>query len=303
MQRPAAPDFSIVTPHRGNPKDLKAFYEMVFETTIYPENMEIILLVDDDDPACHNLEAPGLTVNQLIFPHGTLGPTYLNSAYRAARGKLITLLPTDTVIQTSGWDVEFLDEFAKWPDGIGLVYANDLIFKEMLAEGGLTVSRKACQIIGHLTHPAYRWFRADDHIHHTYDILRHLGHDRISYLPDTIFEHLSYVEIDGQRIYDKSPMIVGDIQSDDGRRYQELHTERLLDALKLAMFIDPSKFNDYMEAAKNLPGPFFHYLNVQAMKQEAKGEPICINVNGKMFPVESYRGYSISPCLDEIRKE
>lgn len=303
MQRTEAPEISIIMTHRGNPDVLREFYRQVFDTAVRPENIEIISCIDDDDTGCHGIEFQGLSIKQLLFPYGTKGSTYIHTAYRASQGRLIMLMATDMIIHTPGWDVAILDEFAKWPDGIGLVYPNDLIFKGALAQGGMTVSRKACELLGYLTYPIYRWFRSEDHIHHIYDILRQLGHDRIVYLPDVIIEHLSYVERDGQRLYDKAPIFVGDVQSDDGGRYQDLHTSRILDALKLAMFIDPLKFNEYIEAAKNVQGPFFHYLNVQELKKAGNGDAVCIDVNGKLFPIESYKGYNISPCLDDIRKQ
>jgi hypothetical protein len=287
------PVISMILMSRGNPKALKKFYENVYTTASNPEQIEVVVCLDDDDKTSHNIKfhtkGGELKIKGLIFPKGTKAGEYIQRAYDRASGRLLMLTATDVVIQTQGWDNRIIKEFEKWPDEIGLVYPNDLIFGESLATAGATVSKRACVILGYLYHPAYNWFRADDHLHHIYDMLSEIsGEERISYLDDVIFEHLSYKIVDSKRVYDKA----GCDDKGATQIYVDLNSDRKIEALLLAMYCNfsESKFCDYVKAIKNIPGPFPNYLNLKLFDDKT-----CIGINGKNYPLKTYRGIGISP--------
>jgi hypothetical protein len=287
------PVISMILMSRGNPKALKKFYENVYTTASNPEQIEVVVCLDDDDKTSHNIKYHAkdgeLKIKEIIFPKGTTSGEYFKQAFEKVSGKLITLTATDVIIQTKGWDDRFIEEFEKWPDEIGLVYPNDLIFGESLATAGATVSKRSCDILGYLYHPAYKWFRADDHMHHIYDMLSEvLGEDRVTYLKDVIFEHLSYKMVEGKRVYDKA----GCDDKGATQTYVDLNADRKIEVLLLAIYchFSASKFCDYVKAIKKIPGPFPNYLNLKLFDDN-----VCLTINGKNYPLKTYKGVGISP--------
>lgn len=248
------PKLSIIVPIRGNPSPAYHIFANILETADHPEDLEIVLCVDSDDPGCHSINNSRLNILTVVFPPKVGFSNYMNGAWSVSTGRYLMLIPTDIKIKTKGWDTEFYKAFSRWPDDIAMVYPNDLIFKQKLATMPV-VSRKACDVLGYMTGSNYGHHRVDDHIHHIYDLLSQLGHDRIVYLPGVVFEHMHYTcDWQGERVY------TAICKNHDALNYLAGEHDRREAALKLAMAIDPNKETSYkfiMDHGLMLP-PFYH---------------------------------------------
>jgi GT2 family glycosyltransferase len=237
--------FSFLLPTRGRVDSLGRFLTSVRETARAPEAIEVVLVVDEDDPDSHHVSFEGLAVKTVIVPPGASMGELNRAAFAASSGRYVMLINDDVVVRTRYWDREVSNAFASLGDDVGLIHTNDLLFREKLCTFPV-LSRIACQRIG-VCPPEYRRYRIDDHITDTYNILGYLGHPRILYLGDVVFEHLNHQEkADGgaaeifesedQKVYQPNQEIL----AVDARRFDECLEQRKADALALAELISES---------------------------------------------------------------
>jgi hypothetical protein len=181
---------SLLMPTRGRPVLARRFLQSVLETAASPENIEIIIYVDDDDPASHDIATVGLTTTTIIGPQRSMGT--LNSAcFAKARGSIIILVNDDVIMRSAGWDERIRELDADMSDGIYLAYGNDGFKKSRLSTFPI-LSRRTCEVLQEPYHPAYQGAFIDYHLMDIFKRLKRAGHDRIIYLPDLVFEHLHY---------------------------------------------------------------------------------------------------------------
>src|SRR4051812_47326546 len=126
------PTFSLIVPTRQRVPPLRRFLASLAETAARPEQLEVLLVVDEDDPASQEVRCGGLNVRTVVVPPGlTMGA--LNAAgYEASSGRYLMLLNDDVVARTAGWDERMRECFRACPDEILLVHVNDLIFRDEL---------------------------------------------------------------------------------------------------------------------------------------------------------------------------
>jgi hypothetical protein len=217
-----------------HPERMPVVLQNIVDTADNPEDLEIVIQVHKDDPASHNFDHPRLKIKTFVFDESHTSATKRKFILDHTSGEILSGILDDFIIHTKGWDTKIKEIYAGIPDMIALVGVNDLMFKSSLFTIPI-LSRRAVEIVGYDVHPAYQYYRVDDHIHHTYDILRRLGHDRIIYREDIVFEHNHYKLINGKRVYEKA---LTDNADHDGACYCLLEGQRKIDALKLAMAID-----------------------------------------------------------------
>src|SRR5438874_2152651 len=187
------PLFSLIVPTRGRPAQLGRFLDSVAATAYHPERIEVVLVVDADDPASRADAPPRLAVRHVVGPPGrTMGE--LNGAgYAASAGDYVMLLNDDVVVRTRGWDAVALDCFRRFPDPFVLVHVNDTLIREHLCVFPL-VSRAFCELAGGICPAEYVRYRIDDHVEDVFNLLAALGERRTVYLPNVVFEHTNAVE-------------------------------------------------------------------------------------------------------------
>lgn len=158
----------------------------------------------------------------------------LNMAgYRASAGDWIMLLNDDVLVKTHHWDTKIRSITENFPDGIVLIHVNDLLFEEKLCTFPL-VSRIFCDFSGGICPEGYLRYRIDDHIYNVFDLLGTLGHRRIYYLPDVVFEHLNRaLGATGPEAYKPNEKI----HKVDTALFEKLHEERARVSSKLASHI------------------------------------------------------------------
>jgi hypothetical protein len=187
------PTFSLIVPTRGRPAQLRRFLDSIAATARRPAHLEIVLVIDDDDPVSLAADHPRLTLRHVVGPPGrTMGE--LNSAgYAASAGEHVMLLNDDVIVRTRGWDATALRCFRRFPDPFVLVHVNDTLIRHHLCVFPL-VSRAFCELVGGICPTEYRRYRIDDHVEDVFNLLAAVEVRRTVYLPEVVFEHTNAVE-------------------------------------------------------------------------------------------------------------
>src|SRR5437763_17033405 len=184
------PTFSLIVPTRRRVPELRRLLASLAKTAAHPERLEVILVVDEDDPASQEVRCGELNVRAVVVPPGLTMGALNATGYEASSGRYLMLLNDDVVARTSGWDDRMLECFRACPDEILLVHVNDLIFRDELCTFPV-VSRRFCELVGGICPREYVRYRIDDHIGDLFNLLAMLGERRTFYLPDVVFEHLN----------------------------------------------------------------------------------------------------------------
>lgn len=114
---------SILLPSRGRPESLERLAKSALETADNPDDIEIVVYIDDDDTSYDNWIFP-LQV-KIYNTQRTVLSRYWNFAYEDATGPIYMHCGDDIVFHTPGWDTIVKQEFDKYPDKIVLVYGDD----------------------------------------------------------------------------------------------------------------------------------------------------------------------------------
>jgi hypothetical protein len=225
-QRPA---FSLIVPTRQRPERLRRLLDSLAATAARPEALEVVLVIDADDPASAEVGHDRLAVRRVVVPPGLTMGALNGAGYDASAGAYLMLLNDDVVARTPGWDVRFRACFRRCPDDIALLHPNDTLFRDVLCTFPV-VSRTFCRLAGGICPAAYRRYRIDDHIEDIFNLLGVLGERRVFYLPDVIFEHDNTVALPcGGRAYASDPAVL----AEDAPRFEALLARRKELALRL----------------------------------------------------------------------
>lgn len=227
------PDITILLPTRGRPFLVKRLFESLARTATDPGKIEIILYLDADDTASHLLGHDGLCVIRIIRPHGSDMGAIFKESYRSSSGRYIMLMNDDAVFVTKGWDERVRAAFMAFPDDIAFVYGNDMDQGEKVPTFPM-LSSAACEVMGGVCPAHYRNIHIESHLIDVFRQLKALGHDRIVYLDDVIFEHMHYLvgKAPCDNIYAKKNVDA------DHQLFIELDEERRYMAKRLAGYIE-----------------------------------------------------------------
>ncbi len=235
----AIPLISLIVPTRGRPERLRQLLGSLADTTLQPEAMEVILVIDADDGASQEV-APslppfqrggrgGLRLRRIVVPPGQTMGSLNMAGYEASQGRYLMLLNDDVVVRTSGWDEQVRLCFAAYPDDMLLVHVNDLVMQKHLCTFPI-VSRTFCESADGICPRDYFRYRIDDHIEDCFNLLGVLGERRIVFAPNIVFEHDNFVSnVEGVRQYFSDPAIL----SLDAPRFDMLHDQRKEIALRM----------------------------------------------------------------------
>jgi hypothetical protein len=226
--------FSFLLPTRNRMTGLSALLASIEATTARPEQLEIILGIDEDDRASRDFVWEGLTIVKVIVPPGLTMGRLNQACYRASRGRYLMAMNDDVLLRTPGWDNEVRRALDAVRDDIFLVHVNDQLFGQTLCCFPM-VSRTFCEMAGGFCPDEYERYRIDDHIHEVFSLLGMDGHHRILYLPGVVFQHLNFIEDEqGKRSYPLNREILGR----DAQRFDVALPIRRALAQKLARHID-----------------------------------------------------------------
>ena len=232
---------SLIIPTRARRESLGRFTRSLIATTADCANLELVLVIDEDDSTYDEMTFDHLRTVRLRVPAGQTMSDLNLAGYRACSGDYIMLMNDDVVLRTPDWDKLVLSVFDDYRDGIVLVHVNDTLFRSKLCTFPL-VTRSYCAIAEGICPSGYRRYRIDDHIHNVFNRLSVLGHNRIVYLPDVVFEHLN-VNTDNHG--NASYQFDASIHEMDGHRYDATVPERKALARQLAETIALSRRRTY----------------------------------------------------------
>lgn len=228
----ATKEFSLILPTRDRPKLAYRLLKSIAETTSNIDKIEVILYLDEDDADSQQINYPGVPLLKIVGNDKNMG-AIINKCYDESQGKFMMLLNDDMVFRTKNWDETILKEFVLFPDGIALIYGNDLYYGKRVSTFPI-LSRIACEIMGHVCPTEYKRHCIDSHLLDIFSRLTDLGYNRLIYLPKVAFEHMHYelstvaYDIDQQFMDDKS----------DQEVFSAFAVNRQNTAIKLAKHIE-----------------------------------------------------------------
>jgi glycosyltransferase involved in cell wall biosynthesis len=238
--------FSFLMPTRGRPELVRRFLQSVLDTTAHPERIEVVIAVDDDDLESQQIAEDRLAFKRVVVPAGATMGNLNRACFDASSGRYVMLINDDVVLRTSGWDSTLATIFARYPDDVALLHVNDLLFREKLCTFPIQ-SRRVCLALG-VCQPEYQRYKIDDDIYAIYNMLAYLGHKRIVYLPEVIFEHENFEQLKrehhktGDSLYiaedDKVYLPNPKFHEHDARTFEARLAGRKRDTIRLAMMID-----------------------------------------------------------------
>lgn len=112
---------SFLLPTRGRLTRLNNFINSVLNTADYPEGVEFIVYIDEDDRSYDGWIAP----KQVKIVRGPRKPLSQCYEWEKATGPIYAMGGDDVVFHTKGWDTKVCEAFLQYKDRIALVFGND----------------------------------------------------------------------------------------------------------------------------------------------------------------------------------
>jgi glycosyltransferase involved in cell wall biosynthesis len=241
-----SPTFSLLVPTRARTPRLRRLLDSLLATARDPRRIEVVLVVDEDDPESVAFHHDGLPLTRVVVPPGRPMGELNALGYEASSGDYVMLLNDDVVARTPGWDEVVLRRLRDFPDGVVLIHVNDTLLRDHLCAFPI-VSRAFCELGGGLCPREYQRYRIDDHIEDIFNLLAALGERRTVYLPDVVFEHHNAVVLaDGTREYHSDPAVL----ALDAPRFLRLFPRRKEIALRLLEHIECRRWQARAKAAR-----------------------------------------------------
>ena len=223
---------SLILPTRDRPKLAYRLLKSIRETASNIDKVEVVLYLDEDDEDSQQIDYPGVSLLKIIGNEKRMGA--MNDAcYTRSHGEFIMLVNDDMLFRTKNWDLTIVKEFARFADGIVLLYGNDRYYGQRIPTFPI-LSRTVCGIMGHICPVEYKRHCIDPHILDVFSRLTQLGHDRCIYLPKVVFEHMHY-EL-STAAYDTQERFIDD--KEDQKMFSALAIDRQNIAIKLAAHIE-----------------------------------------------------------------
>ena len=180
----------MLVPTRGRPELLQRMIHSLYHQSHYPETIEVILYIDDDDYETLELQFETPNVKRVVGKRNTMGK--LNwECFSASTGDIIFLCNDDVVVQTRNWDDCVREHVAKMDDWVYLMYPNDLYKKGDLCTFPV-LSRKYCETVSEPFPLSYKGAFIDYHLMDIFNRLKGYGLNKINYMDNVVFEHMHF---------------------------------------------------------------------------------------------------------------
>ncbi len=227
-------NFSLILPTRNRLDLVQRLFSSILETSANLDLLEIILCIDEDDPESHKISHALLAIKKIIATQRGMGGIIRN-CYSKSTARYIILLNDDVIFRTKNWDIKVLEAFSRFPDDLALVYCNDLYYGRRLSSFPI-LSRTACDLMDNICPAKYKSHCIDSHIFDIFKRLSQLGHERLVYLPNVIFEHMHY----GVTLSSYEGKFFNTNRTNDQLSYLSLSEQRQQIAFKMAQHIESS---------------------------------------------------------------
>jgi hypothetical protein len=225
-------NFSLILPTRERPRLVKRLMASIARTTTDLDGLEIVLGLEQDDTQTQDLCRHVVSVTTVRTQDETMG-SMTRRCYEQCQGKYVMLINDDMVFRTRGWDIKVMEALARFPDGVAMVYGNDLYYASRMCTFPV-LPRESCDLMDKICPPQYRRHCIDPHVFDVFQRLAHLGQKRSVYLPDVIFEHMHY---NPAALFEpREAAVEGD--EDDQQVYFALVDDRKRTAERMAAYIE-----------------------------------------------------------------
>lgn len=184
------PKFSFILPTRERTSLVYQFLESLYSNTQKPDEIEILLYIDEDDTESPSIHFPLFCVKKVIGPRQSMS-LITRRLYAESRGENIFLMNDDVICRTKNWDEKVLNVLSKHKDGIALLYTNDGYYGSKVSTFPI-LPRHTCELLDLIVPPIYKSHSIDSHVFDVFKKLDLLGHSRIHYLGDVLFEHMHF---------------------------------------------------------------------------------------------------------------
>ncbi len=240
LWRPLLLDFSFLIPTRERPELINRLFKSILETTANLDSLELLLGIDDDDLISQQIEEKSLNIKKVILPKGCSRGELYQRCVEASDGKYLMFINDDIIIRTENWDIKFKKILVQYPDDIVLLQINDKLAGEMGCGFPLFTTKLLDKIgLDNILDKSYVYFGIDNHIFDIFIILLYLGHERLIYFTDIIFEHVHYTKVLGIKVYGGA-LKNANHDNKDYLIFEQNLSKRKEIALKLAKIIDES---------------------------------------------------------------
>jgi len=229
-----AKNFSLILPTRSRLSLVKRLFGSIIETSANLDLLEIILCIDEDDPESRKISHPLLAIKKIIVPQRSFG-SIIRDCYSKSTARYIVLINDDVIFRTKNWDIKALEALSRFSDDLVLVYCNDLYYGKRLSTFPI-LSRTTCDLMDNICPAKYNSHCIDSHIFDIFKRLSQLGHKRLIYLPNVIFEHMHY----GVTLSSYEGNYFNANHADDQLSYLSFAEERQQIAFKMAQYIESS---------------------------------------------------------------
>lgn len=184
------PSFSFILPTRERTSLVYQFLESLYLNTKRPDEIEILLYIDEDDTESPSIHFPLFCIKKIIGPRQSMG-LITRRLYAESSGENIFLMNDDVVCRTKNWDEKVLGALLPYKDGIALLYTNDGYYGKKVSTFPV-LPRRTCELLESIVPPEYESHSIDSHIFDIFRRLDLLGGKRTVYLPDVLFEHMHF---------------------------------------------------------------------------------------------------------------
>ncbi|MEP7181802.1 MAG: hypothetical protein ABI886_06425 [Betaproteobacteria bacterium] len=120
---------ALLLPTRGRPESLRRAVESIGATAARPDDVVVVIGVDDDDGQTLELAAHYLPRVPVLWSRGprelTLGRLWNRLAAEDHGGDVLAMAVDDYVMATPGWDEDFRKAAAIMPSGFGTAWPTD----------------------------------------------------------------------------------------------------------------------------------------------------------------------------------
>lgn len=181
---------ALLLPTRKRPDNLIRFYESVANTADDPENIEIIVYIDEDDASYDKIKLQDL--KKVRGPRIVLSEMW-NKCYEKSKADILGHMGDDIIFQTKGWDTVVRSTFDEYDDKIVFLYGDDGGPHTDFGTHGF-IHRKWAEAVGYFVPP---YFSSDYNDTWLNDVAKLIGrHRRIDIFTEHMHPAFNKAELD-----------------------------------------------------------------------------------------------------------